>query len=162
MKSRALQCLLFACLFAGLGTSAQAQERSVRSFAQRLTERVSDHKPWRSTRRVTTNVSSSRYRGSYGRTNISRRSYGRNSKVWVPAHFENVASQIFVPERFERIWVPAVYETRYRSCGSAYQLLIRAGHWKRICHPAHYETRYKETWIVGRYETLRGFPTCRL
>ena len=163
MKTRLVTCLLFAAFIAGLGTSANAQERSVRSYAQRIHQRVSQHVPARPKARVTTNVSASRYRGSYNRP---RRGYGSRgytpptTRIWVPGHYTQVAYQVFVPERLEKIWVAPVYETRYRACGTAYQVLVTAGFWKEICHPARYETRYRKQWVPGRYE-VRTAANCR-
>ena len=34
--------------------------------------------------------------------------------------------------RHERVWVPPVHETRYRSCGTGYKVLIRSGFFKLV------------------------------
>ena len=90
-------------------------------------------------------------RSGYGRGGrvISRPYDSRRS--WVPGHYEQVARQVWVPARTERIWIEPVYELRCDRYGNQVRVLVRAGYWDEICHPGYYETRYVRTWIPGTW-----------
>jgi hypothetical protein len=75
------------------------------------------------------------------------------ARHWVPGHFEAQETRVWIPERKEKVWVPAVYGTRFDACGRAYQVLIRPARWSVVCDPGHFETRRERVWIAGCFET---------
>lgn len=61
-------------------------------------------------------------------------------------HWETVVERVWVPGSCERVWIAPVHETRYDSCGRAYQVCVRAGFWDTIQHPGHYEDHSRQVW----------------
>jgi len=61
-------------------------------------------------------------------------------------HWETVVERVWVPGSCERVWIAPVYETRYDSCGRAFQVCVRAGFWDTIQHPGHYEDHSRQVW----------------
>jgi len=74
-------------------------------------------------------------------------------RQWVPGHYETTEHQVWIPERKEKVWSPAIYETRYDHCGRPYQTLARPGRWDVVCHPGYYETRRRRVWVPGGFKT---------
>lgn len=72
-------------------------------------------------------------------------------RVWVPGHYETRCEQVFVPGTQQQVWVPAVFEWRYDSCGRAYQVCVQAGHYRTVCSPGHYESRTVQVWVDGSW-----------
>src|SRR5262245_20543018 len=75
------------------------------------------------------------------------------TRVFVPAHYATVERRVWVPPAREKVWVDAVYETRYGHCGRPYRVLVCAGRWTVRVLPGHYETRCEQVFIPGAYET---------
>ncbi len=69
--------------------------------------------------------------------------------VWVPAHYETVTQQVWVPGCARQVWVDARYETRYDGQGRPYQVMVCAGHFETIQDPGHYENRAVSVWVEG-------------
>ena len=153
-----------AAFFSLAGAEASAQERLGSSTARSSHGRLAASSPGPGAARFAPDVSASRYRGSRARP---MRGYGSRGPtragtgVWIPGRYERLPSRVLVPGRLERIWVPPVFETRYRPCGTAYRVLVTAGFWKELRHPSRYETRYTRRWVPGRYTYGTG-AACRL
>ncbi len=73
-------------------------------------------------------------------------------RAWVPSAWVTVHKQVWVPGTVQKVWVPAVYETRYDACGKAYQVLVCAGHWEHVTSPGHYETHPVQVWQAGHWK----------
>ena len=67
-------------------------------------------------------------------------SFGSHRRV---PHRVIYTRRVYVPGYHEKRWIEPIYETRYDSCGRAYEVLIREGCYERIWVPGHYETRTK-------------------
>ena len=103
-----------------------------------------------------------------GKVKAGKIGYGRQRRVvsgcaihrscvptrhWVAGHFEPRETRVWIPESREKVWVPAVYATRFDACGRAYQVQIRPARWKVVCNPGYFETRCERVWIAGCFET---------
>jgi hypothetical protein len=74
------------------------------------------------------------------------------ARIFVPGHYETVEHEVWVPGFKEKVWVDAVYETRYDHCGRPYRVRVCDGRWTVRVHPGHYETRCERVWVPGGYE----------
>jgi hypothetical protein len=68
---------------------------------------------------------------------------------WVPGAWVTEVQPVWVPPSTERVWVPAVYETRYDSCGRPVQVLVKPGGYETVCRPGYYEDRRVRVWRPG-------------
>jgi hypothetical protein len=75
------------------------------------------------------------------------------SRQWIAGRYETVEREVWIPESREKVWVPALYETRFDPCGRAYQVLVRPGAWTVVCNPGHFETRRERIWVPGGHRT---------
>ena len=73
------------------------------------------------------------------------------ARVWIPAHYETVCQQAWVPGCSRQVWVEATYETRYDRRGHAYQVMTCPSHWATVQDGGHYETRNVQIWVEGRW-----------
>ena len=80
-----------------------------------------------------------------------------SSRIWTPAHFENVSRRIFVPGPFRQEWVQPVYEWRFDACGVHY-VCVSEGYWRTVQLPGHYEVRWDRVYVPGSW-VARGI--CR-
>ena len=71
--------------------------------------------------------------------------------AYAPGHYASVEHRVFVPAAREKVWVDAVYETRYTPCGRPYEVLVCPGRWTVRVIPAHYETRCERVWVPAAY-----------
>lgn len=76
--------------------------------------------------------------------------------VYAPAHYESVERRVWVPAAREKVWVDAVYSTRYDRCGRPYRVLVCPGRWTVRVHPGHYETRCERVWVPAGYQPHCG------
>lgn len=61
-------------------------------------------------------------------------------------HWETIVERVWIPGSCDRVWIAPIHETRYDSCGRAYQVCVRAGYWDTIQRPGHYEDRSRQVW----------------
>ena len=73
-------------------------------------------------------------------------------RVYVKGHYQTVERKVWVPERKERVWCDAVYETRYDSCGRAVRVLVRPARYEWVTTPGYYELKTVRVWVPGRWE----------
>lgn len=95
-----------------------------------------------------------------GRPWIRYRSTPRHrtpSRQWVPGHYEWTTQRVWIPERYERIWIEPLYEWRTDYSGRRYRVLVRAGYWDDICRPGYYDTRRTQVWRPGHWTYPRGY-----
>lgn len=85
---------------------------------------------------------------------FDRRRRGHVHRVWVPVRYETVRTRVWVPAQVRRVYVPALYRTRYDRCGNAYRILVRSGYWTHRFVAGHYETRVKRVRHGGYYEVV--------
>ena len=85
----------------------------------------------------------------------THRHHDHARRVWVSARSERVSYRVRIPERHERIVVPARYEYRRDECGHRVRVMVRRSYSKTRCIPARYETRYRTVRHAGHYETRR-------
>ena len=72
-------------------------------------------------------------------------------KKLLPGHYELRNQQVWVAGCDRRQWVPAVYSTRYDSCGRPVQVLVRNGYWTTVGTPGYYRTEQRRVFIPGRW-----------
>lgn len=64
-------------------------------------------------------------------------------------HYESRTQRVLVlPERRERQWVDAVYETRYFN-GRPQTVCVAQAGWREFVVPAQYEDRIVQVWVPG-------------
>ena len=64
-------------------------------------------------------------------------------------HYESRTQRVLVsPERRERQWVDAVYETRYYN-GRPQTVLVSQAGWREFVVPAQFEDRIVQVWVPG-------------
>ena len=157
MRSQALFSFFLSVAFLALAPSAQGQEKNLRVPASKtiVNSKYRGHSDLSVFGRRRNYDKSERYQRGYGRSyQRGRFARGYGSKgIWIPGRYEKSAYRVFVPERFEKVWVPPVYETRRGRGGRVVKVLVCEGHYKEICHPAHYVTRYKMIWVPGHYKS---------
>lgn len=61
--------------------------------------------------------------------------------------WETIREKVWVEGYTERVWVQAVYETRYDSCGRAYTVCVQPARWESVCVPGRYEWRERRVWV---------------
>ncbi|MFK7960623.1 MAG: hypothetical protein AB8G96_08850 [Phycisphaerales bacterium] len=77
-------------------------------------------------------------------------------RIFVAGHHTWVNERICVQRaRVDRVWVDAVYRTRYDACGTPYRVCVREGYWKRVHIPARYESRPVRRWVAGQWTTCQ-------
>jgi len=72
-------------------------------------------------------------------------------RVWVPGCYDTVVRRVWVPERFERLWIEPVYAEHVDACGNVVRVMIRAGCWQEVLRPGHFETRSERVWVPGHW-----------
>ena len=78
------------------------------------------------------------------------------TRVWVRGHTDRIAYKVWVPERHERVLVPAKYEYRRDECGRRVRVLVRRRHYVTRCIPGRNVTRYRTVYHPGRYSVTRA------
>ncbi len=73
------------------------------------------------------------------------------ARHWVPGSWQHNSERYWVPERHERIWRDAVYETRYDSCGRAYTVCVQSAGWGSLTYPGYWDNRTARVWVAGHY-----------
>jgi hypothetical protein len=74
-------------------------------------------------------------------------------KIWVPAHFETQAQQVWVEGVEQKVWIAPVYGWRYDHCGKPYKVQLEVGHWKCVGSPGHFESQRVQVWVCGHWES---------
>ncbi|MFN3243935.1 MAG: hypothetical protein ACE37K_20685 [Planctomycetota bacterium] len=77
-------------------------------------------------------------RRSYGRHDVHRRSFGR---------WETRCERVLVPGYWDRQHVPAVFGWIYDSCGRRHWGIVTPACYQRVWVPARYETRSRRVWV---------------
>jgi len=88
---------------------------------------------------------------------IVRRHYDCH-RVWVPGHHDTVRRRVWVPGRVERVYQPAVYQTRYDRCGYETRVLVRRGYWTSRGTPGRYEVRVERVRNGGYFKRVCNTP----
>lgn len=141
--------LLSTTLLAALGPLAAAQYRGVDLSVRRGGVSIGAELG-----RVGLRVDLGRHSPWLRRGYVSTRSCAP-TRVWIPGSYRTEVRRVWVPARSERRWFAPVYETRYRACGTAYRVLVRAGAWRTVTVPGYYDERPVKVWVPGRYEVRR-------
>ncbi len=89
------------------------------------------------------------------RVTLSPRAPRNARNRWIAGYYKNVPKRVWIPARYERVWIEPVYETRYDECGEPYRVLVCNGYWKKVYVAGCYETRYVKVWMPGRWS--RGY-----
>lgn len=79
----------------------------------------------------------------------------RVQRVWVPGCWVTETQRNWIPARTEQVFVEAVYETRYDSCGNPYQVLVCAAHYQTVTHPGYWDECQVRVWRPGHWQTVR-------
>lgn len=79
------------------------------------------------------------------------RPIGYAEPEWIPAHWQTVTDNVWVPGHEERVWNAPVYEWRFDHCGRKYSVCVRPGFWNTVCTPGHYEARPRSVWVEGTW-----------
>lgn len=77
-------------------------------------------------------------------------------KVWVPGRYEIQMQKVWVEGRTRKVYVEPVYETRFDSCGRAYQVLIAEGYYRLVRDPGCYQNRRVMVWRPGFWRVTQG------
>jgi len=77
------------------------------------------------------------------------RPIGYAQREWIPAHWQTVNDNVWIPGREEQVWNAPVYEWRTDHCGRSYSVCVQPGFWSRVCTPGHYEVRPRSVWVEG-------------
>lgn len=80
-------------------------------------------------------------------------SYCPPRRAWVPGGYEFRRREVVVPGGYERVWVPARYETRYDACGATIRVCVSVGHWKTVRRPDRVVVRRERVWVRGHWST---------
>lgn len=75
--------------------------------------------------------------------------HGGHHRVWVPGHYVNQQSKVWVAGSSHQVWVPALFETRFQACGTPFQFQVRAGYFRTVIGHGHYEYRPRQVWVSG-------------
>ena len=73
----------------------------------------------------------------------------RRPARWVPGHYETVRERVWIPARYERVWIEPVYTWRRDSCGRAYQVCAEQGRYQFVKQPGYYDHRDGRVWVEG-------------
>ena len=73
----------------------------------------------------------------------------RRPARWVPGHYETVRERVWIPARYERVWIEPVYTWRRDSCGRAYQVCVEQGRYQFVKQPGYYDHRDGRVWVEG-------------
>ena len=112
-------------------------------------------------RGITLNAQAGRFGVSFGRTSSIRPRNGYVSsrrvscptpqRVYVKGYWKTVDEKVWVPATKRRVWREPVYQTRYDSCGRAYQVLVRPGCYEWITEGGHWAVQPKRVWVPGHW-----------
>jgi hypothetical protein len=76
-------------------------------------------------------------------------------KVWVPAHWQWCARQVWVGGTCRQEWVAPCYEDRNYAygpgCGKTVKVCVRPGYWHEVRTPGHFETVRERAWVEGSW-----------
>lgn len=79
--------------------------------------------------------------------------HGHHRGHYVPGHYVTRIERVLVrPGHVERVFVPAVYETRYDRRGRPYEILVCEATYRTVHHPPVYHNRTVKVWVPGHYE----------
>jgi len=77
-------------------------------------------------------------------------------RQWVPPQTKTIQRRVWVPGGAERIWVPAVYQTRYNTNGNPTQVLVKRGYHKKVPGRGRYVVRSERLEVPGRWQYMCG------
>lgn len=81
---------------------------------------------------------------------------GFSQPVYSDGHYETRVERVIVaPERVERQWIGAAYETRYIH-GRPQTVLVRDGFYRDVIVPARVEERYVKVWVPCSRPVVTG------
>jgi hypothetical protein len=77
--------------------------------------------------------------------------------VWVEGRYVEVVRKVWVPGRFEEVWVPPVRERVWVATefgGRWMERVVRPGERRREWHPGYYEHMRERQWVPGHWEEI--------
>ena len=95
-----------------------------------------------------------RYPRHHGVTVIGvREVYVQPQRVWVDPHWEWAAREVWIPERWERVYVPPAYEPRLVN-GRQVIVQVRPARYEQVFHPGYWEVVWDWAWVPGHWQTV--------